>query len=291
MSKNPSNKRISLFGSHFSTIISVALVLLIIGFILIAAFLTHGADNSLRQHIGLVVRVAQDASESDIDRLSAALQSRPYAASVHFASAGEVYEEEMQYNPELLEALGFNPYSSEFDLFLNHAYVNSDSIAAIVTDISAFAAVDSVYSSSDVVDHINFYMGKATLYLSILGIVLAIISVVLIFNTVNLIVYSRRFLIHTMKLVGAKPSFIRRPFFLSGLKIGIIAGVVAAGVVCALHFSASSAELEYIFFPSWIHTAILCAVLIVLGAVFCSSAAYFAAARFIRYSYDKLFIK
>ncbi len=266
-------------------------MLLIIGFILIAAFLTRGADNMLRQHIGMVVRVTEDASENDIKSLSAALQSRPYAASVHFSSAQEVFDEEMQYNAELLDALGFNPYSSEFDLFLRHTYVNSDSIAAIISDISSLAGVDSVYSSSDVVDHINFYMGKATLYLSILGIVLALISVVLIFNTVNLIVYSRRFLIHTMKLVGAKPSFIRRPFFLSGLRIGIIAGVVASGVVCALHFSASSAELEYIFFPSWIHTAILCAILIVLGAVFCSFAAYMAATRFIRYSYDKLYIK
>lgn len=269
----------------------MALVLLIIGFILIAAFLTRGADNSLRQHIGMVVRVAQDASDSDVNAISAALQSRPYAASVHFSSADEVYEEEMQYNPELLEALGFNPYSSEFDLFLNHAYVNSDSIAAIVSDISSLAGVDSVYSSSEVVDHLNFYMGKATLYLSILGIVLALISVVLIFNTVNLIVYSRRFIIHTMKLVGAKPSFIRKPFFLSGLRIGIIAGVVASAVVCALHFSASSAEMEYIFFQSWIHTAVLCFILIVFGAIFCSSAAYLAASRFIRYSYDKLYMK
>ncbi len=291
MSKNKSNKKISLFGSQFSTIISVALVLLIIGFIIIATTITHGADNSLRQRVAMVVRMTPDASGDDISRVSSILQSSPFVSSFTFSSAQDVYDEEMKYNAELLQALDSNPYSAEYDVILNHAYVNSDSINAIISRLSAVECIDSAYSSTEVVDSLNYIIRKATLYLAILGIVMMVISIVLIFNTVNLVVYSRRFLIHTMKLVGAKPSFIRRPFLIAGMRIGVVSGVVASALICAIHFYATSATVEFIFLPTWTQTGVLCAVLVVLGALFCSFAAYLAAARFIRYSHERLYKK
>lgn len=291
MSKDPSKKKVSLFGSQFSTIISVSMVLLIIGFILIATTFTHGADHTLRQRVAIVVRMDSDASSDDISRISKFLESRPYVASVNFTSARDVFEEEMLYNAELLEAIGENPYSSEFDLLLKHDYVNTDSINAIIKKLMDVDKVDSAYTSTDVVDNINYLMRKATLYLSVFGIIMIVISVVLIFNTVNLVIYSRRFVIHTMKLVGAHPSFIRRPFILSAMKLGAIAGIVASTAICAIHFYASSFDMEYLFFPNWIYTAILCAVLIIAGIVFCSVAAFFATCRFLRYSYDNLYLK
>lgn len=269
----------------------MALVLLIVGFILIAMSLTHGADNALRQRVAMVVRMADDVSPQDIDSISSLLQSRPFSASVNFTSAEDVYAEELRYNAELLEVLDDNPYSPEFDILLNHRYVNSDSINAIISDLSRLKSVDSVYSSAEVADSLNFIMGRITLYLSVLGIVMTIISVVLIFNTVNLVVYSRRFIIHTMKLVGARPSFIRRPFILSGVRLGIIAGIVASAALCAIHIYVVSSGIEYLFLPDWVHTAVLCAVLVVLGALFCGVAAYLASSRFIGYSYDSLYLK
>lgn len=291
MSKHSSKKKISLFGSQFSTIISVALVLLIIGFILIATYLTHGADDSIRRRVALVVRVADNASESQIESLDRLLRSSDYVSSLHFSSAQEVFEEEMQYNAELLQALESNPYSSEFDIILNHPYVNSDSINAIISRLTSLPFVDTAYSSIEVVDNINYLIHKVTIFLSIFGLVMIIISIVLIFNTVNLVVYSRRFLIYTMKLVGARSSFIRRPFLISGLRLGFLSGLVASAVICALHFYASTAEIGHFLLPPWIHTAILCVVLIIIGALFCGVAAYLLSARFIRYSYDSLYKK
>lgn len=291
MSKDPSKKKISLFGSQLSTIISVSLVLTIIGFILIATTLTHGADNTLRQRVGMVVRMNDSATAQDIARMSDFLESRPFVASLHFSSAQEVYNEEMEYNGELLNALGSNPYSSEFDIYLNNDYVNSDSINSIVSQLETIDCIDSAYTSTEVVDSINYLISKLTLYLSIFGVVMIVISVVLIFNTVNLVIYSRRFIIHTMKLVGARPSFIRRPFILSSMRLGALAGVVASAVICALHFYASTIDMEYLFFPGWLYTVILCGVLTVVGILFCSLAALFATGRFIRYSYDSLYLK
>lgn len=291
MSKHSSKKKISLFGSQFSTIISVALVLLIIGFILIATYLTHGADDSIRRRVALVVRVTDDASDSQITSLEQMLRSADYVSSLHYSSAQDVYDEEMQYNAELLQALESNPYSSEFDIMLNHPYVNSDSINAIISRLTALPYVDTAYSSLEVVDNINFLLHKVTIFLSVFGIVMIIISIVLIFNTVNLVVYSRRFLIYTMKLVGAKSSFIRRPFLISGLRLGFISGLVASVVICALHFYATTAEIGHILLPTWIHTAILCGVLIIIGTLFCGIAAYLLSARFIHYSHDSLYKK
>lgn len=291
MSKDPSKKKISLFGSQLSTIVSVSLVLLIIGFILIATTLTHGADNTLRRRVVMVVRMGDDATSDDIGRMSKFLESCPYVASSHFTSAQDVFDEEMQYNAELLESLGSNPYSSEFDIILNHDYVNSDSINCIISRLESIDSVDSAYTSTEVVDNINYLVGKITLYLSILGIVVIVISVVLIFNTVNLVIYSRRFIIHTMMLVGARPSFIRRPFITAAMRLGAIAGIVASAVICALHFYASSVDMEFFFFPSWLYTILLCGMLVVAGIIFCSVSAFFATGRFIRYSYDSLYLK
>lgn len=267
------------------------MVLLIIGFILIATIFTHGADNSFRQKVAMIVRLDADASTNDVDSLTQFLKSRPYVYSLNFASAQDVYNEEMLYNAELLEIVDENPYSSEFDILLHHDYVNSDSINQIINQLVALSGVDSAYSSTEVVDNINYLMGKITLFLSILGIVMVVISVVLIFNTVNLVIYSRRFLIHTMKLVGARPSFIRRPFIVSATKLGIIAGFVASAAICALHLYTSSVNLAYLLFPNWKYTFVLCVILILLGMIFCSIAAYFATGRFIRYSYDSLYMK
>lgn len=269
----------------------MALVLLIVGFIMIATSLTHGADNSLRQRIAMVVRMSEAASVDDIRSMEAFLGSQPFSASVSFYSAEEIFAEEYRFNAELLQALDSNPYTPEFDVFLNHRYACSDSINNIISDLSAMKGVDSVYSSAEVADSINYILSRITLYLSVLGIVMMIISVVLIFNTVNLVVYSRRFIIHTMKLVGARPAFIRRPFLMSGIRLGMIAGVVASAVLCAIHFYVVSSGIEYLFLPDWIHTAVLCIVLVVLGAVFCGTAAYLASSRFIRYSYDSLYTK
>lgn len=285
------SKKISSIGSQVSTIISVSLVLLIIGFILIVSSITNGANDSLRESVELVVRMKPGASTAQVDSLSDFLKHQPYVSSLHFTSAEDVLALERQYNAELLDMIGENPYSPEFDVFLRPSYVNSDSILRISARLLCSPFVDDVSSSTEVVDNINYFLKNATLYLYILGGVMILISLALIFNTVSLAVYSRRFVIHTMKLVGAKASFIRRPFVWSGILIGVVSALIASAVICALHFYSSAEQLEKIFFVDWLHTGALCGVLVLAGALFCGMAAFFAANRYIGYSYDSLYMK
>lgn len=289
MSKTRSN-RISTLGSQISTIISVSLVLLIVGLILVISSLTNGANDALRQNIALVIRMSDSANAAEIDELYANLSRQPYASSLKYYSADDVLREEMKYNPEILSVLGANPYTAEFELFLYPQYVDADSIVKITQNLEYLSTVSEVYSQVEVVKNVNNVLRKSTLLLSILGLVMVIISIVLLFNTINLVIYARRFTIHTMKLVGATPGFIRAPFVKAGVTMGIVSGIIASALLCALHFYTVSSELESLFFVDWLQTGLICGALMILGAIFCGTAAWIATNRFIGSSYDNLVI-
>lgn len=283
-------KKISSIGSQISTIISVALVLLIVGLIILVSSVTHGANNTIRENMAITVRMNTDAPSSQISSLSDMLRQAPYAASVHFTSAAEVLEIEKNYNADILEVLGDNPFAAEFEIFLQPEYANTSDIKRIAKEIQSNEGVDSVTFSSEVVDNINNFLSKATLYLSFLGIGLLLISLVLIFNTVSLLVYTRRFIIHTMKLVGATSAFILNPIVWSGVVLGLISGILASAVMLGLYFYSESQGIAVLLFVDITHTVALCGLLVVTGIVFCALASFIAAKRYIGFSYDDLYM-
>lgn len=289
MSKSRS-KKISSIGSQISTIVSVALVLLIVGLIVLVSSVTHGANASLRENVAITVRMTQNADSAQITGLSNTLTNSQFASSVHFTSAAEVLEIEKKYNGDIIEVLGENPFAAEYEVFMTPAYANTDSIKQIAKKLEGIEGVDSVSYSSEVVDNINSFLSKTTLYLSILGIVMLVISIVLIFNTVSLVVYARRFVIHTMKLVGATSGFILRPIVWSGALIGLISGVVASAAMLALYFYSVSQGIDTLLFDDAAHTAALCCLMVLAGVIFCAIASYIAANRYISYSYDELYM-
>ena len=119
--------------------------------------------------------------------------------------------------------------------------------------------------------------------------ILLVISFVLINNTVSLSIYSRRFVLRTMKLVGATPSFIRRPFVRTGISNGAIAGLLASAVLAAIQAYAMEADAEIAELLSWTASGCVYAALVVLGAIICAGASWFAATRYLRLNYDSLY--
>lgn len=265
-------------------------MLLIVGLIILVSSITYGANDSLRENVAITVRLTTDADSSQIAYLSRTLSNQAYAASVHYTSAAEVLEIEKKYNADIIEVLGENPFAAEFEIFLEPSYANSADIKRIASEIQSINGVDSVTYSSEVIDNINSFLSKATLYLSILGVGLLIISLVLIFNTVSLLVYTRRFIIHTMKLVGATPGFILKPVIWSGVALGLISGILASAAILALYFYTLSQGVAVLIFVDIAHTAALCGILVVIGIVFCALASFIAAKRYIGFSYDDLYM-
>ena len=146
-------------------------------------------------------------------------------------------------------------------------------------------------TQATVVDSVNSFLNRLSVVLLAIAAALLVISFVLINNTVSLAVYSRRFIIHTMKLVGATGAFIRRPFLLAGAGTGAIAGVAAAAILAGIRaYGATFDPIVDVLLPWWTMAWLLAAV-ILAGVVICVLASIFATNRYLRADYDEMFMK
>ena len=153
------------------------------------------------------------------------------------------------------------------------------------------SGVESVKMHKDVVEQINNNVKSVMLVLGVVLIMLVIISFVLINNTVRLAVYSKRFLIHTMKLVGATPGFIRRPFVLTNLLNGVIASIIAIVILFGLICYVMEVNPDYASLVDMTQVGMVFCGIVVAGVLMCSVAASLAANRFIGLNYDELYTK
>ena len=191
----------------------------------------------------------------------------------------------------LMEVIGVNPLSAEFEVRVKAQYVSVDSLNKIEQMLKEYKAIESVQMHRDVVEQINGNIQSVMLVLGVVLIMLVVISFVLINNTVRLAVYSRRFLIHTMKLVGATPGFIRRPFVLTNVLNGLIASLVAVMVLSGLIYYVVEINADYATLLSVDQVCVVYAALVLAGVLMCSVAAVLATNRFIGLNYDELFTK
>ncbi|MDD4922384.1 MAG: permease-like cell division protein FtsX, partial [Bacteroidales bacterium] len=168
----------------------------------------------------------------DLKMFQKRLESSPWAKSVEYIdkeTALKLLVKDLGENPE--DLLGYNPLLASFDIYLNADYANAESIAKIEKTLKQRKDVQEVIYRKDMIHLINDNVKRISLILLALALVLTLISYSLIRNTVRLLIYSKRFLIRTMQLVGANGIFIRRPFLLENLWSGIIAAVLAMGLL------------------------------------------------------------
>ena len=182
-----------------------------------------------------------------------------------------------------------NPLSAEFEVNVKSEYASVDSLSAICAAIAQGPAVDEINIQRDLIEKVNENMRHAAIVLGAVALILLIISVALINNTVRLSVYSKRFLIHTMKLVGATSGFIRRPFIRANIINGIIAGILANLLLAvALYYTLQlSDELAWVVSPE--EVGCVMGAVVLCGILLCWIATLFAANKYLRLDYDALF--
>lgn len=281
--------KLSTLGSRITSIVSVSLVLYIIGLLAALAVVTHRITDSLLGEVAIVVKVDPLASESEIEALGSALEALPCANECAYTSAQQVLMLEMEYQAEELALLDENPFSPEFEIKLKPAYVNADSIEMVSNQLMLMAGVDEVVSQVDLVSSVHSATRRIAIGLSAVAAVLLVISLVLIFNTVSISVYGRRFVIHTMQLVGAKAGFIRRPFVWAAILSGIISAIVAIGALVGTEAYVASLNLELNLSLHWQELALLAAALLGLGIAICGLSALCATNRYLSQSIDNLY--
>lgn len=290
--KTEKEAKISYWAAHFTTIISVTLVLLLIGIIAMVTVAADSETRRLKEKVELSVVLNDSVSDGAAAQIGRILAAKPYASNVKTITRRQALENWKAETGEDLEALfGVNPLSPEVSFSVKADYVSPVSIGEIRREISAMPDVAEVATPDiDMVEAMNRNIANLTFILSVVALVMIIISFVLINNTVHLTIYSRRFTIHTMQLVGARPGFIRRPFIQNNLLSGLLAGIAASALLAvALAAASRSGIMASVTTVSWVEYGIIAAGLIVIGALICGIAAWIATSRYLRKNYDQLF--
>lgn len=224
-----SKKSGSFFDMQFVTSsISTMLVLLLLGLVVFLVLTANNLSVYVRENIAFSVVLSDDMREADILALQKQLNKEPYVKQTNYISKDQALKEQTEaMGTDPAEFLGYNPFSASIEIKLNTDYANSDSIHLIEQELMGKKNILEVNYPQDLIDSVNRNLRKASLFLLGLAALLTLISFALINNTIRLTVYSKRFLIHTMKLVGASRSFIRKPFLARNVWIGLLAAALA----------------------------------------------------------------
>lgn len=246
-SKNKNNS-VSCFDMQFITSsISTTLVLLLLGLVVFFVLAAHNLSTYVRENINFSVLISDDMKEADILKLQKRLDKEPFVKQTEYISKKQALKEQteaMGTDPE--EFLGYNPFTASIEIKLHSDYANSDSIAKIEKLIKKNTNIQEVLYQRELIDLVNENIRNISLVLLTLAVVLTLISFALINNTIRLAIYSKRFLIHTMKLVGASWGFIRRPFLRRNIWSGVLAGIMADAILMGAAYWLVSYEPELI---------------------------------------------
>lgn len=282
--------RMAGMGDRVTSTISVTLVLFILGLVASINITFSTLDRELKEKMGFTVVLCDSVAVDKIDGLRQLCASAPYVSEYKYLSSEDVLNEEAGGDgAELVEMLGVNPYSPMFDIRVKKDWANVDSIASLVTRWKGFDGVDEVSVNTDMVENLTRNARMFNTVMLVIAAALLLISFVLINNTVRLTVYSRRFLIHTMKLVGATPGFIRRPFILSNLIQGIVAGAIASGLLGGLIAWGKNWDEALEPLLPWEAVGTIFIAIFIVGMAICALAALFATNRYLRADYDEMF--
>ena len=287
MTKRPN----SFFNMQFITSsISTTLVLLLLGMVVFFVLSANNLSNYVRENIGFTVLVSDDMKEPEALKFQKILNEKTYVKESAYISKEQALREQTEaMGTDPAEFLGYNPFTASIEIKLNAEYANSDSIAWIEKEILSNKKVMEVSYPQDLLDSINQNLQKVSLFLLGLAALLTLISFALINNTIRLAIYSKRFLIHTMKLVGASWGFIRRPFLLRNMWIGILAGLLADAILIAMASMLVKYEPELVEIVTPQTMLIVMASVFVFGLAITSLCAYISINKYLRMKASALY--
>lgn len=220
-----------------SLCISTTMVLILLGLVVAFVLTARNLSTYVRENMSVNLVLGDTVSVSDGQQLATHLQQRPYAHQVRYISAEEalaIMTVELGADP--VEFAGVNPFQAEISIQLAADYANTDSLKRLAQTLKTDSLVTDVYYAQDEIDAADHNLNYVSLVLLVLSVLLIFICYTLISNSVQLGVYARRFTIHTMKLVGARWSFIRRPFLVRSIVIGLISSLLASAVLVAIGY-------------------------------------------------------
>jgi cell division transport system permease protein len=268
---------------YISTVISIALVLLMTG--LLGLILVHARNlsNYVKENIVLNIIVNDGAKEVDILALQKQIDGNPYVLKSQYVSkelAARNLTKEM--GEDFVDFLGYNPLLSSIDVYMKADFANNASIDAFTKQLNKNPLIKEVIYQKSLIDMVNQNIRGIGLVILAFAFILLIIAIALINNTIRLAIYSQRFLLKSMQLVGATKNFIRRPFMVYGILHGFLAGLIAIILLLGILYLAQKQVPEIILLRNWFEFGLVFAGVIGIGILISALSTYFAVSKFLR---------
>ena len=279
-----------LISSYFSVVISISLVLFLLGLLGLLVLNTKKVADHFKEQIALTVYLKDNAKDVEIEQLKKSLALAEYTKSSVFVSKEEAAEEHSkEIGEDFMEFLGYNPLQNSIDIHMKADYVSSDQIDKIADDLNSKNFVDEVVYDKPLIALLNDNVKKISFWILVISGIFTFIAVLLINSSIRLAVYSKRFIIKTMQMVGATKSFIRRPFIWQSVKLGIIGAVLALiGMAAVLYYLNNSfPELELLS-DKKILVALFVGIFL-MGSLISWLSTFFATSRFLNLKTDELY--
>jgi cell division transport system permease protein len=279
-----------LISSYFSVVLSIALVLFLLGILGLLVLNTKKLADHFKEQVSIAVFFKDNAKEIEINKLQKSVAMAEYTKSVEFVSkddAAEAHSQEIGEN--FMEFLGYNPLENSIDINLKADFVAPEKLEEIAIELSANDFVSEVSYDKPLVSMLNENVKRISLWIIIASGIFTLIDVLLINSSIRLSVYSKRFIIKTMQMVGATKKFIRWPFILNSIKLGIIGAIVAiiamAGVL--YYFNKTFPQLNLLEEPLLL--SILFLGILLMGGLITLVSTFIATQRFLNLRTDDLY--
>ncbi|MDR6736064.1 MULTISPECIES: ABC transporter permease [unclassified Sphingobacterium] len=275
---------------YVSTVISIALVLLVTG--MLGLLLVHAKNLSkyVKENIVLNVIVNDGTSEGDVLSLQKDLEKDNYVLRTEYISkelAAKNLKEDL--GEDFVQYLGHNPLLPSLDVYMKENYANTDSIKTFIEKISKNNKIKEVVYQESLIDMVNKNVRIIGMIVLAFAVILLIIAVALINNTIRLAIYSQRFLIKSMQLIGATKNFIRKPFITYGIIHGLLGSLIAILLLILTLKFAQQQIPELVFLRNWFEFAVIFLGVILIGILISGLSTYFAVTKYLKAQSNDLY--
>ena len=273
--------------------ISTTMVLVLLGMVVFTILTAHNLSSYFRENLVVSVWLNDNMTKQETDSVLQVLRGRRYVHEITYISKEEAKKENDESmgttGEDMEDFLDVNPLPATFEISLNDAYANKDSMLWIKEELRRIPKKPEVFYQEDLMDQVNANLSKISLVLLVLAVLLTIVSFSLISNSVRLSVYSRRFIIHTMKLVGASWGFVRRPFLRRAVGVGIVAALFAIIILGAGIYALYIFDERILDVITWVELTITGVAVLLFGILITALCAYLAVNKFLKMSAGELY--
>ena len=279
-----------LITSYFSVVISIALVLFLLGCLGLLVVNAKKVADHFREQVVVTIYLNDSAKQVEIDQLENTLVMAEYSKSTEYVSKEQAAElMKAETGEDFMDFVGYNPLQNSIDVYLKADYVTNETLDGITEELANKKFIEDITYDNDLVELMNDNVKKITFWVLLLSAIFTVIAVLLINSSIRLAVYSKRFIIKTMQMVGATKTFIRRPFVFKSVQLGVIGAILALiGMGIVLYYlDLTFPELELLQNPVLVGS--LFVGIFLLGVLITWISTFIATQRFLNLKTDQLY--